>query len=62
VWACGSCPKLLRRRAEWSVQVRGFAVSCEGNVTCFDFFADQLCKACASAVGHRRRLNDGFRL
>lgn len=37
-------------------------MNCEGNVTCFDFFADQLFKACVSAVGHRRRLNDGFRL
>lgn len=42
--------------------MRGFAVNCEGNVTCFGFFAVQLFKACASAVGHRRRLNDGFRL
>lgn len=42
--------------------MRDFAVNCEGNVTCFDFFADQLFKACVSAVGHRRRLNDGFRL
>lgn len=33
--------------------MRGFAVNCEGNV--------QLFKACASAVGHRRRLNDGFK-
>jgi hypothetical protein len=42
--------------------MRGFAVNCEGNVTCFAFFADQLFKACVSAVGQRRRLNDGFRL
>lgn len=41
--------------------MRDFAVNCKGNVTCFGFFAVQLFKACASAVGHRRRLNDGFR-
>jgi hypothetical protein len=42
--------------------MRGFGANCEGNLTCFGFFAVQLFKACASAVGHRRRLNDGFRL
>ncbi len=39
----------------------GFVAYCEGN-TCFGFFALQLLKACASVVGYRRRLNDGFRL
>jgi hypothetical protein len=42
--------------------VMGFAVICEGSITWFGLFTVQLFKACASVVGHRRRLNDGFRL
>ena len=42
--------------------MRDFAVNCEGNVTCFGFFAVQLFKAFTSAVGHCSRSNDGLRL
>ena len=40
----------------------GLCSKLRGQPHCFGFLAVQSFKACASAVGHRRRLNDGFRL